>query len=147
MLVIDCRLPVVPQIPTVAASRDGVQVSSSNRHAAARYYVPGRRREVNDLDHLTPGDRDFIHAVTGELFWPGQTPNDRPVSAFAMQIAVDRRVGTLPEGSPITAAYLRRTGEQLTALRVPANPFSGTLLERALQVLGTRTFGRIDIVC
>lgn len=147
MLVIDCRLPVLPQVPVVAASRDGVMVSSSNRHAAARHYVPGSRRQVNDLDCLTMADRDFIHAVTGEVIWPGQNPADRPVSAFAMQIAVDRRTGELAEGTPITAAYLQRTSRRLAELGVPANPFSGALLEKALTVLGSRPVGHIDLVC
>lgn len=147
MLVIDCRTPVVPQIPTVAASRDGVHVSSSNREASARRYQPGSRREVNDLDYLTAGDRSFIHLVTGEVFWPGQSPSDRPVSAFAMQIAVDRRTGVLPEGVAITPTYLRRTSQRLTELQAPANPFTGALLEWALQVLATRPCGPIDLLC
>lgn len=147
MLVIDCRLPVLPQVPVVAASRDGVKVSSSNRQAAARHYVPGARRQVNDLDFLTVADRDFIHAVTGEVIWPGQNPADRPVSAFAMQIAVDRRTGVLAEGARISAAYLRQTAQRLEDLAVPSNPFSGALLTKALGVLGARAVRRIDLVC
>jgi hypothetical protein len=147
VIVIDCRPPVMPTIPVVAASRDGVKVSSSNRHATARHYVPGRRVELDDLDYLTPADRDFIYAVTGELLWPGQRITDRPISAFAMQIAVDRRTGRLPEGALISVGYLQRTADYLTMLGVPANPFSGALLERARSVLGSRPATRIDLVC
>lgn len=149
MLVIDCRLPVVPQVAGVGASRDGVKVSSSHRQSAARHYRPGRRRETNDLDLLTLGDAHFIREVTGEVIWPGQSANDSLVSTFARQIAADRRAGVLPEGSPVCAAYLHRSAERLSPLGVCDNPFSGGLLEKALAVLGSRhdRTGRIDLVC
>lgn len=149
MLVIDCRLPVLPQVPGVAASRDGVKVTSSNRQAAARHYLPGARREVNDLDYLIPADRDFIRAVTGELTWPGQDPVQRPVSAFALRIAVDRRIGLLADGERISAAYLRRSVRRLVDDGRP-NPFTPELLEKAFVVLGAFPAGapgRVDLVC
>ncbi|MBW3084438.1 hypothetical protein KEM60_00626 [Austwickia sp. TVS 96-490-7B] len=89
----------------------------------------------SDLDHLCDDDRQLIHAATGEVIWQGQAPHERPLSAFAMQIAVDRRTGVLPAGQSITADYLQRTRRRLDDLGAPANPFTGMVMERALRHL------------
>lgn len=90
-------------------------------------------REVfgSDLDHLTDDDRRLIHAVTGEVIWQGQVPHERPLSAFAMQIAVDRRTAYLHPQASIDVTYLTRTGARLRELAVPSNPFTGDNLARA----------------
>lgn len=95
----------------------------------------------NDLDCLTEDDRDLIEAVTGEHIEPGQRPQDRPVSPFAMQVAVDRRNGRLGAGLEVSGAYLQRTNRLLLRLNVPANPFSGETLDRALDYVERKTRG------
>lgn len=96
-------------------------------------------RPASDLDYLTESDREFIEAVTGEVIEPGQRPQDRPISPFAMQLAVDRKNGGLSAGVEVSGAYLQRTNRLLLRLNVPANPFSGELLERALEYVDRKT--------
>ncbi|GAB76499.1 hypothetical protein AUCHE_01_00610 [Austwickia chelonae NBRC 105200] len=104
----------------------------------------GRARKIfgSDLDYLTDADRQLIHAVTGEVIWQGQEPHERPLSAFAMQIAVDRRTRDLAEGEEISVSYLQRTCDRLAALGVPANPFQGSNLRKAQAYLSSRAEGR-----
>ncbi|WP_116113095.1 hypothetical protein [Austwickia chelonae] len=101
----------------------------------------GRARKIfgSDLDYLTDTDRQLIHAVTGEVIWQGQEPHERPLSAFAMQIAVDRRTRALAEGEEISQSYLQRTCDRLAALGVPANPFQGVNLRKAKDYLASRS--------
>ena len=86
------------------------------------------RDRHNDLDHLTPDDRRLIKAATGEDIGVGQTSLDRPLSAFAMQLAVDRSKGLLPADVLVSLSYLLRTSERIAALKVPGNPFTGAVL-------------------
>ena len=93
----------------------------------------------SDLDYLTDADRALIHAATGETIKPGQEPHERPLSAFAMQLAVDRRAGLLPRGAAPSADYLRRRRDALDELQVPANPFTGSTLQRALAFVAAQS--------
>ena len=54
------------------------------------------------LSHLSPSDRAFIEATTGEKI----TDKTRAASLFALSLAHDRMEGRLPAGAPITADYL-----------------------------------------
>lgn len=100
---------------------------------------PHQGPPASELDCLTESDREFIEAVTGEVIEPGQRPQDRPVSPFAMQLAVDRQHGGLSAGLEVSGAYLRRTNRLLLRLNVPTNPFSGELLDRALDYVDRKT--------
>ena len=104
-------------------------------NAPAGHRTPGRH---NDLDHLTPDDRRLIQAATGEDIGVGQTSLDRPLSAFAMQLAVDRSKGLLPADVLVSLSYLLRTSERIAALKVPGNPFTGAVLDRALDYVAAR---------
>lgn len=115
-----------------AAAANLSSVLSEDRAARAR------RVFGSDLNYLTESDRLLIHAVTGEEIRQGQEPHERPLSAFAMQIAVDRRTGMLATGTAITLGYLLRTRDRLAELAVPANPFSGRTLTRARDYLEGR---------
>jgi hypothetical protein len=97
-----------------------------------------RLADHSDLDHLTDADRELIRAVTGEGIQRGQTPQERPLSAFAMQIAVDRRSGVLPAEQAISVGYLQRTQVRLAALGVPVHPFAGANFTRAVAYLSSR---------
>jgi hypothetical protein len=146
MVSFDSRIAALPYLPSVSGS---VTSSPTTRRNTARGTVSGRAHtpptstepsgdaapKDNDLDYLTDSDRDLIHAVTGEVIEPGQRPQDRPLSAFAMQIAVDRKCGALRAGLDISAGYLRRTNRLLLQLKVPSNPFSGPILDKALGYL------------
>lgn len=115
-------------------------VAQANAGSVLGSHRGDRAREAfrSDLDYLTEGDRAVIRAVTGELIQPGQMPHDRPLSAFAMQVAVDRRSGALPAHEPITIGYLQRTRDRLVALQVPANPFAGPNFTKAVAYVSSR---------
>lgn len=155
--------PPVPFLPSVTAkaTTKGLPANLRGRHKpplrtsriahnddpAAHHDDPGdgvaERSEGNDLDYLTDGDRELIKAVTGEEIVPGQRPQDAPLSAFAMQLAVDRKRGGLSAGIEVSAAYLQRTSSLLLQLNVPANPFSGDYLDSALDFVHRKTRGHL----
>jgi hypothetical protein len=120
-----------------------VTVTEVNQRSVLRADTAARAALVreafrSDLDHLTDADRELIRAVTGEGIQRGQTPQERPLSAFAMQIAVDRRSGVLPAEQAISVGYLQRTQVRLAALGVPVHPFAGANFTRAVAYLSSR---------
>ncbi len=151
------QFPSVRHLPSVTASASSTRLPPTLRRASVRGGPSGRvhRRapepitdrkpasddHTSDLDYLTEDDRELIEAVTGETIEVGQKPADRPISPFAMQLAVDRKNGGLSAGLEVNAAYLQRTNRLLLQLNVPSNPFSGELLDRALTYLDRRTGG------
>lgn len=122
--------------------------ADSGRTLADAASLPATRQDgpadeaQNELDYLTTDDRELIRAVTGEVIEPGRRPQDKPLSAFAMQLAVDRKSGGLSAGLEVSGAYLHRTNRLLLQLNVPSNPFSGDLLDRALRYVDRRPGGR-----
>lgn len=146
MYVLDCRSAPPPPIPTVSSTSASTTATANRESVLARDRAARARRAFgSDLDHLTDADRDLIHAVTGEVLWPGRQADERPVSAFARQIAVDRRTGALPEHVQVDTHYLLRTRDVLDRLGATQNPFSGATLARALAYLERRQVGHIDI--
>lgn len=123
------------------------RIAHNDEPPAAHHDHPAQpsaeRAEENDLDYLTEDDRQLIQAVTGEVITPGQRPQDSPLSAFAMQLAVDRKRGGLSAGIEVSAAYLQRTSSLLLQLNVPANPFVGESLDRALDFVHRKTKGHL----
>ena len=114
--------------------------SQSSEIALARVHADHPRSRL-----ATIADRRLIEATTGEHITTGQQPSDRPVSSFAMQIAVDRERGRLGLGEPVTTTYLRTTAYRLDELGVPAHEFTGETLQRALDFLASGSGRHIDL--
>lgn len=126
-----------PASSASSASRSTARANTSSVTRRGRADL-ARAALGSDLDHLTDDDRLLIRAATGEIITPGQAPHERPLSAFAMQIAVDRRSGTLPAGVPVSVGYLHRKRDLLIDLGVPSNPFTGPTFDRAVAHLDHR---------
>ena len=63
---------------------------------------------LNDFRYLTESDKELLGAATGEHIEPGITDRTGPASAFAQQLALDRRTGELAPLTILpTAKYYR----------------------------------------
>lgn len=99
--------------------------------------------EAEDLERLTDGDRELVHVVTGERLTPGAS-GETPVSFFALQIALDRAVGPLADGCPVTIGYVENVYDAYEGHCPDGNPFSGDLFDLALAFLVGRDLARLD---
>ena len=81
-----------PQAPARAAS-----VASQDR--------TGRFSVLNDFRYLTDSDKHMLGEVTGEKIEPGFTDRPGSASAFALQLALDRRTGNLAPNQEVTGVF------------------------------------------
>ncbi len=148
MYIIDARMAPPPPVASVSGAAASA-TATANRYSVLDHSneraAHARRVFRTALGHLTDDDRALIRAVTGEAIWPGQSLQEKDLSAFALQIAVDRRTAVIPAGVEIRESYLVRTRELFDRLGVSDNPFSGANLQRALAFLHRRGSGRIDV--
>lgn len=140
---VQVRLPLLP--PISVASEIDSPTSPATTHNDVVVKSSITPQPASSLDYLTLTDRRLIQAATGEDIMPGQRPSDRPVSSFAMQIAVDRERGRIESGGPVTSAYLRSTAYRLDELGVPAHEFTGETLQRALDFLASGSGRHVDV--
>nr|BBI40674.1 hypothetical protein [Pseudomonas sp.] len=68
---------------------------------------------LNDFRYLTDSDKELLGAATGERIEPGITDRTGPASAFAQQLALDRRTGMLAPNQDVTAVYLRNAADAI----------------------------------
>lgn len=143
-------MPPQPAVPVVIKADSGASARMAAFSPSQGSYERDALRRCgprDDLAFLTDSDLHLIHASTGERIWRGAAATAaQPVTAFTGQIALDRRTGTLRDGTDVTAIYLVRTGSVIEA-NGGVNPFSGLHLERALAYLAGRCDGRVDIIC
>lgn len=129
------RLPFLPQM-AVKASVEMHDATSHHDDVHSPRIVEPKPLDTadNPLSHLTDADRELVRATTGEVI--AVADQLRPISAFAMQIAVDRARGALPASMPVTRAYLTATARRFDEWDIPGHPFSGETLKRALEFVG-----------
>lgn len=104
---------------------------------------------LNDFRYLTDSDKHMLGAVTGENIEPGFTDRPGSASAFALQLALDRRTGNLAPNQEVTSVYLRNAAadlEQQNASRAGfRNPYSGEIMSKAVAWLDANGRSRADI--
>lgn len=104
---------------------------------------------LNDFRYLTESDKDLLGQATGERIEPGITDRTGPASAFAQQLALDRRTGELAPHQEVTAVYLRNAADAIDKANAGragfTNPYSGQVMERAVAYLEATGRGRADI--
>lgn len=104
---------------------------------------------LNDLRYLTDSDKDLLGKATGERIEPGITDRTGPASAFAQQLALDRRTGQLAPHQEVTAVYLRNAASAIETANAGranfTNPHSGEVMERVVAYLEATGHGRADI--
>lgn len=93
-----------PQRPTRPDEIAGVQ---------AKPPTPREFSVLNDFRYLTDSDKELLGAATGERIEPGITDRTGPASAFAQQLALDRRTGMLAPNQDVTAVYLRNAADAI----------------------------------
>ncbi|WP_226343768.1 hypothetical protein [Agilicoccus flavus] len=129
--------PVAPTAP--AAGTDAAATTGSGR----RFSV------LNDFRYLSDADKQLLGAATGERIEPGLTAGTGAASAFAQQLALDRRTGELAPHQEVTGVYLRNAAAEIDRVNAGRagfrNPYSGDVLERAVAYLEANGRGRADI--
>lgn len=104
---------------------------------------------LNDFRYLTDSDKELLGKATGERIEPGITDRTGPASAFAQQLALDRRTGQLAPHQEVTAVYLRNAAAAIEAANAGranfTNPYSGEVMDRAVSYLEATGRGRADI--
>ncbi len=112
--------------------------------------TPARSFSVlNDFRYLTDSDKELLAQATGEHIEPGITDRTGPASAFAQQLALDRRTGQLAPHQEVTAVYLRNASDSIDKANTGranfTNPYSGQVMDRAVSYLEATGRGRADI--
>lgn len=127
--------PPAPAPPTGAAGAPSPQ--------------PRQFSVLNDFRYLSDSDKDLLGVVTGERIDPGITDRVGAASAFAQQLALDRRTGDLAPGQDVTAVYLRNASAEIDRANAGRpgfrNPYSGPFMDRAIAHLEATGRGRADI--
>lgn len=104
---------------------------------------------LNDFRYLTDSDKELLGRATGEAIEPGITDRTGPASAFAQQLALDRRTGQLAPNQHVTGVYLRNAAAAIDTANAGranfTNPYSGEVMERAVSYLDSIGRGRADI--
>ncbi|WP_168583029.1 hypothetical protein [Gephyromycinifex aptenodytis] len=119
--------------------------------APARPVAPpaGTFSVLNDFRYLTDSDKDLLRDVTGEVVEPGLIDRAGAASAFAQQLALDRRTGELAPNQHVTGVYLRNAAAELEKFGEQrpgfTNPYSGEVFDAALAWLDARGRARADI--
>ena len=127
------------------------QVEQPRQTAAVESSTPASRQfsVLNDFRYLTESDKDLLGRATGDRIEPGITDRTGPASAFAQQLALDRRTGELAPHQEVTAVYLRNAAAAIDKViqgrRDATNPYSGDVMDRAVSYLEATGRGRADI--
>ena len=129
-----------PASTTAPAPVDRTTSTATDRH---RFSV------LNDFRYLTDSDKELLGAATGERIEPGITERTGAASAFAQQLALDRRTGALAPQQDVTGVYLRNAAAEIDRANAGRagfrNPYSGAVLDRAVSYLEATGRGRADI--
>lgn len=116
---------------------------SSKPPGAARFSV------LNDFRYLTDADKALLRHATGEQIEPGMVDNPHSSSAFAQQLALDRRTGALAPDQMVTSVYLRNRAQEIDARNYGRanlrNPYAGEDMTRALSYLESIGRSRTDL--
>lgn len=144
--------PVTPLVPLTPGRPQEAPAQVGEAHAA-KTVDAGRRAGgfsvLNDFRYLTDSDKRMLAAVTGEKIEPGFTDRGGSASAFALQLALDRRTGELAPDQPVTSVYLRNAAEQLDRANAGrtgfANPYAGEVMEQAVAWLDAHGEHRADL--
>lgn len=148
MHIIDVRLPQQPHpvVPVVVQADASATSTTAQRTPLQRTYGGPRKHARAQADRavLTDGDLELIHAVTGERLWGTGAVDVEGLSEFAHQIVVDRRDGRLAVGREVTVTYLRSRGRALANMGA-LNPFTGSVLTRAVRFIESRGCGKVDL--
>lgn len=140
------HLVPIAQTPPQDAPPSTGAVESVSREVTAR---TGRFSVLNDFRYLTDSDKSMLSAVTGEQIEPGFTDRPGSASAFALQLALDRRTGQLAPNQQVTSVYLRNAAAELDRRHEQrpgfTNPYSGEFMERAVSWLDAHGRSRADI--
>lgn len=118
-------------------------------HAAATHLghrVTGDVRwlhcDAEELDRLTPSDRELILVTTGESLPDVAPEGDLLVSFFVRQLALDRATGALPYGRDVSIAYVEAVFDAYEGC-LGGNPVSDDLFDLALAFLVGRELARL----
>lgn len=134
--------------PNPASTAQPAQVDAAQRSDQASSSTP-RFSVLNDFRYLTDSDKDLLGRATGERIEPGITDRTGPTSAFAQQLALDRRTGELAPHQEVTAVYLRNAAAAIDKANEGRqgfrSPYSGPIMDRAVAYLEATGRGRADI--
>lgn len=145
--------PVTPLVPlTSDRPQDAPEHAGAARRAGAVQSDPPAAQQfsvLNDFRYLTDSDKTMLAAVTGETIAPDFTDRPGSASAFALQLALDRRTGELARSQPVTSVYLRNAAEQLDRANSGrpgfTNPYSGEVMTQAVAWLDAHGEHRADL--
>lgn len=158
------RIPPSHNLPaTPPATADRVQLvpltgtrpeEAPQRSQRAGAVAPAAERTnrfsvLNDFRYLTDSDKHMLGEVTGEKIEPGFTDRPGSASAFALQLALDRRTGNLAPNQQVTSVYLRNAAAELDQQNAGRagyrNPYSGEIMSKATAWLDAHGRSRADI--
>lgn len=145
------RIDGTQQVPT--ASRDAPQPERTSEVFPASNDTDVRTTQrfsvLNDFRYLTDADKGMLAHVTGESIEPGHVESPGSSSAFAQQIALDRRTGALAPNQIVTAVYLKNRAQEIDARNYGRpnlhNPYSGEDMTKALSYLESVGRSRADL--
>lgn len=139
------KTPLVPLTDTKPEDAPVSRAASPSRAAS----LAGRFSVLNDFRYLTDSDKDMLAAVTGEKIEPGFTDKPGAASAFALQLALDRRTGELAPNQAVTSTYLRNAAAEMDARNAgrpnARNPYSGEVMDKAVAWLDAHGLNRADL--
>ena len=131
-------------MPRQATPAEGISRAGGSTGASAPQFSV-----LNDFRYLTETDKELLGAATGEQIEPGLTDRTGPASAFAQQLALDRRTGELAPHQDVTGVYLRNAAAAIDAVNGTRagfrNPYSGPVMDKAVAYLQAQGRGRADI--
>lgn len=131
------------EAPTRTQRTTAAAATTSTAESAQRFSV------LNDFRYLTDSDKHMLGEVTGEKIEPGFTDRPGSASAFALQLALDRRTGNLAPQQEVTSVYLRNAATQLQQQNADRpgyrNPYSGEFMVKAVAWLDANGRSRADI--
>lgn len=136
-------VPLTGTRPEEAPQRSERSAAAYGTDRASRFSV------LNDYRYLTDSDKHMLGEVTGEKIEPGFTDRPGSASAFALQLALDRRTGNLAPNQEVTSVYLRNTAADLQQQNAGRpgyrNPYSGEFMVKAVAWLDAHGRSRADI--
>ncbi|GAA4979711.1 hypothetical protein [Kineococcus glutinatus] len=92
---------------------------------------------------LTTADRELVEHATGEDV--GGDAAEAPVVAFALHIARDREAEVLKPNQEVTIRYLYESARRYQEAGIEDHPFTGEVMERALEYLAMNSAGVVDV--
>ncbi|WP_255574092.1 hypothetical protein [Austwickia sp. TVS 96-490-7B] len=138
-------------VPVSASPHDGVDapVTTAATQRVSRSSTADQFSVLNDFRYLTDSDKRMLTEVTGEKIEPGFTDKPGSASAFALQLALDRRTGQLAPHQPVTSVYLKNAAAELDQRNGGragfTNPYSGDVMDKAVAWLDAHGKSRADI--